>query len=63
VKSHRSTSWSCMEHTGQRLRVDDLGYGTLTFILHGRLLLYLMLSFLYFYLGKENVDLAFKPRN
>jgi hypothetical protein len=62
VKSHRSTSGSCMERAGQRLRVDDLGYGTLTFILHGRLLLYFTLSILYFYLGKENVDLAFQPR-
>jgi hypothetical protein len=39
VKSHRSTSGSCMERAGQRLRAVTLGYSTLAFILHGRLLL------------------------
>jgi hypothetical protein len=39
VKSHQSTSRSCMEHAGQRLGAGDLGYSTHVFILHGRLLL------------------------
>jgi hypothetical protein len=48
VKSHRLASGSCTERMGQRIRVDNLGYDMLNFILHGRLLLYLTLSFLYF---------------
>jgi hypothetical protein len=41
VKSHRSTSESCMECAGQQLRAGDLGYDTLPLFLHGRLLVYL----------------------
>jgi hypothetical protein len=38
VKSHQLESERGMDHVGQQLRVVDLGYGTLVFILNGRLL-------------------------
>jgi hypothetical protein len=59
VKSHRSTSESCMERVGQRLRVDDWGYGTHALILHGRLLLTLHFQFCTFNCVKKVFDLAF----
>jgi hypothetical protein len=52
VKSHRLASGICMEHVGQQLREDDLGYDTLPLFLHGRLLVYLVLLVMYIYLGK-----------
>jgi hypothetical protein len=48
VKSHQSTSGSFMEHVEQRLGAVDFGIRYASFILHGRLLIYLTLSFMYF---------------
>ena len=62
VKSHRLESESDMERMGQQLREDNLGYGTLIFIMHSRLLLYFTPLILYFYLVKGNVDLSYQPR-
>jgi hypothetical protein len=59
VKSHRSTSGSCMERVGQRLRVVTLGYGMHAFILHGRLLLTLRFHLCTFNCVKKVFDLAF----
>jgi hypothetical protein len=59
VKSHRSASGSCTERAGQRLRAVTLGYGTLAFILHGRLLLTLRFHFCTFNCVKKVFDLAF----
>jgi hypothetical protein len=45
VKSHWLTSERCTERMGQRLRVVDSGYDTLSFILQGRLLFTLHFHF------------------
>jgi hypothetical protein len=53
-KSTPSVGWEV-----QRLREDELGYDTLTFILHGRLLLTLHSQFCSFNYVNKVLDLAF----
>ena len=59
MKSHWWTSRSYMEHAGQQLRAGYLGYGTLPFFLHGRLLVYFTLLVYMFNWVKKMIDLEF----
>jgi hypothetical protein len=57
VKYHRWASGSCTE-CAERLREDNLGYGTHALILHGRLLLNLLFHFNTFNYVKKVFDVA-----